>query len=113
MDLVDVNVICPQTSKAVFDSIQDMFATQTEIVWARSHAKANLGRDHKIRPVFSFYPAAQNFFGCSGGIHIGRVNKIAAHFHEAIQNLETVLFGCLARSEERRVGKECRCRWAP
>src|ERR1035438_5497969 len=31
----------------------------------------------------------------------------------AVVEAECPVYGGLARSEERRVGKECRCRWAP
>ena len=45
-------------------------------------------------------------------------NKVIAYFQEAMPVAETELhynnpFELLIRSEERRVGKECRSRWSP
>ena len=40
-------------------------------------------------------------------------NGIIGYYHEYMYDTSMVLISCRGRSEERRVGKECRSRWSP
>src|SRR5690554_2171081 len=44
--------------------------------------------------------------------NLARLLKVQTNFGAALDNLGDMLTYAMARSEERRVGKECRCRWA-
>ena len=48
----------------------------------------------------------------AGGRVVGRPGPVERRFRWLKAPLQIVL-GCLTRSEERRVGKECRSRWSP
>ena len=43
----------------------------------------------------------------------GRVALVASHFENKECEVESREFKTITRSEERRVGKECRSRWSP
>ena len=42
-------------------------------------------------------------------VMVSTESRVAANYRDGIE----VLYGAEARSEERRVGKECRSRWSP
>ena len=58
-----------------------------------------------------FYLDGEPFKILSGAIHYFRIP--AEDWYHSLYNLKALGFNTLLRSEERRVGKECRSRWSP
>ena len=59
MYLVEIDVICLQASEAGFDRTQNMFSTQTEIVWSARPSETELSSrspDHLVAVYFSQRP---------------------------------------------------------
>ena len=50
--------------------------------------------------------------GARGIAHIGVIEELLCHNFE-ITSIAGSSMGAMVRSEERRVGKECRSRWSP
>ena len=62
--------------------------------------------------IYSVAPLMVVFVGMQGLISPNAMSSMLDHFPR-MSATATALQGCLQRSEERRVGKECRSRWSP
>src|SRR5256886_10617019 len=65
--------------------------------------------------LFGFFDGGEdsNGLGIEGLAGVGEANGAAQAFEERLPQFFFKFDDLLARSEERRVGKECRSRWSP
>src|SRR2546422_3830286 len=89
----------PRTFALVFDKGDEVTATLLQF------AKENQLKASYFTALGSFSDATLGFFE--------RERKDYKHIEIEEQVEVMSLFGNIARSEERRVGKECRSRWSP
>ena len=75
------------------------------------------GRVKKAKRMKSFISFAAGMAGLLFGLDIGVISGalpfITTHFELTSRLQEWVVSTMMLRSEERRVGKECRSRWSP
>ena len=70
---------------------------------------------HAVRRLAVTMPLACIALACSGGKVLLRYHPKAntTHRYALDERMKMTVAGTPARSEERRVGKECRSRWSP
>jgi hypothetical protein len=78
VDLVQIDVICLETTEACVDRVHDMSAGGTHVVASGAHAVIDLGRENDIlaRDVEILQGLAEYLFAFAGRIDIGRVKEV-------------------------------------
>lgn len=93
MDLIKINVVCPQAAQGGIDGIHDMFARQPALIGLVPHREENLGGDdHFVAFGKVAQSAASDFFTLADGVHIGGIEKGDAELEGAFDDRTALFF---------------------
>src|SRR5512134_1894100 len=79
MNLVEVDVVRPESLQARVDFVEDRLARETSPVWTRAHHPPDFRRDDDLFAASEFPKrAAGDLLACPKAVHVGRVEEVDA-----------------------------------